>query len=269
MEMQQRFIDDVTRAVKTDARVLAAWLEGSFGRGDADRFSDVDLHLLLAPATADEFRANAEAWLGALRPLVLYRLMFDGAMINALDEEGLRLDIWLHVGARAAVDPARARVLFARGDVLDEKPPAAPPDPAALAAQLDGQIREFWRCIALVPVVAGREEHIVGFMGLNVEQGILVNVLLDGYGIARDAGVKKLNPFLPAELRRALEDALTMPDLSTGSLVTAHLALATIMRTHGPVIAARHGIVYPQALEESVLAYVDQELAALGLAART
>ncbi|MCB9161085.1 MAG: nucleotidyltransferase domain-containing protein [Caldilineaceae bacterium] len=269
MEMQQRFIDDVTRAVETDARVLAAWLEGSYGRGDADRFSDVDLHLLLAPATADDFRAGAEEWLGALRPLVLYRLMFDGAMINALDEEGLRLDIWLHVGEQAAIEPARAQVLFARGDVLHDKPPAAPPDPAALAAQLDGQIREFWRCIALVPVVAGREEHLVGFMGLNVEQGILVNVLLDGYGIARDAGVKKLNPFLPAELRNALEAALTMSDLSTRSLVTAHLALAKIMQAHGPIIAARHEFAYPQALEQSVLAYVDQELATLGLAART
>ena len=269
MEMQQRFIDDVTRAVETDARVLAAWLEGSYGRGDADRFSDVDLHLLLAPAAADDFRADAEEWLGALRPLVLYRLMFDGAMINALDKEGLRLDIWLHVGEEAAIEPARAQVLFARGDVLHDKLPAAPPDPAALAAQLDGQIREFWRCIALVPVVAGREEHLVGFMGLNVEQGILVNVLLDGYGIARDAGVKKLNPFLPAELRDALEAALTMSDLSTRSLVTAHLALATIMQTHGPIIAARHGFAYPQALETSVLAYVDHELATLGLAAGT
>ena len=75
----------------------------SYGRGDADRFSDVDLHLLLAPAAADDFRADAEEWLGALRPLVLYRLMFDGAMINALDEEGLRLDIWLHVGEEADV----------------------------------------------------------------------------------------------------------------------------------------------------------------------
>ena len=65
MEMQQRFIDDVTHAVETDARVLAAWLEGSYGRGDADRFSDVDLHLLLAPATLTPAAAD-DPLLGAL-----------------------------------------------------------------------------------------------------------------------------------------------------------------------------------------------------------
>lgn len=265
MELQQQFIDAVTRALADDERVRAAWLEGSFGRGDADRYSDVDLHVLLIPGALDEFRAGAEAWLADLRPLVLYKEMFGGSMLNAMTRDGLRVDVWLHEGEDHAIDPARAQVLHARPGALVDAPPAAPPDPAQVAARLDEQIREFWRCIAMLPVVLGRGERIVGHMGLTVEQGILVNVLLDGYAIPRDAGVKKLNPFLPDDLRRAVEDALEMPGLTLPALARAHLALAHIMQAHGPVIAQRHGFDYAQEMEHRVLSYVHQEMARLGL----
>lgn len=264
MEMQQAFIEAATDALVEDPRVRAAWLEGSFGRGDADRYSDVDLHVLLEPETGAGFRDDAEAWLNGLRPLVLYKLMFGGAMINALTDEGLRVDIWLHEGASYAVEPDKARVLTAAPGALHNKQ-AAPVDPAAVAARLDEQMREFWRCIAMTPVIVGRDERIVGHMGLTVEQGILVNVLLDGYGIARDAGVKKLNPFLPAPLRQSIEDALSVPTLTPEALAAAHLALARIMQEHGPIIARRHQIEYPHALEESALNYVHRELGRLGM----
>ncbi len=66
------------------------------------------------------------------------------------------------------------------------------------SAALDAQIREFWRCIALLPSVLGRDELIVSQMGLAIEIRLLADILVDGYKIERDAGVKKLNAFLPA-----------------------------------------------------------------------
>jgi hypothetical protein len=195
-------------------------------------------------------------------------VMFSGSMLNAMTQDALRVDVWLHEGEDHVIDPARAQVLLARPGALIDGPPAAPPDPAQVAARLDEQIREFWRCIAMLPVVLGRDERIVGHMGLTVEQGILVNVLLDGYAIPRDAGVKKLNPFLPVDLRRAVEDALSMPGLTLPALARAHLALAHIMQAHGPLIAQRHGFDYAQEIEYRVLTYVNQELARLRLDAR-
>lgn len=264
MEMQARFIDDICRRIVDDTRIDAAWLEGSFGRGDADRYSDVDLHLLTTPEHADMLQAQLESMLRDLRPLVLYKVMFDGAMVNALTDEGLRLDVWLHSGATYAIDSRRSRILHARPGALTEKGAPPPPTPATPALRLAEQIAEFWRCIAMLPVVIGRNELIVGHMGLTVEQGILVNVLLDGDAIPRDAGVKKLNPFLPEPLRAAIEAALDMPGLTPAALVAAHMGLARIMQVHGPRIAAQHSFAYPADLEASATAYVTRELERIG-----
>ena len=258
MQLQTDFLADLQTHLLADPSVLAAWLAGSFGRNRADRYSDIDLHLLLADVAA--FRSDARAWLEALRPLVLYKLLFDGQMINALTDAGLRIDIWLH-DAAPALDPAHVQVLLDRNNALRFAPsPAAAPDNAQLSATLLAQIEEFWRCIALLPTVIGRRELLVGFTGLNVELALATDILTTGYGRPRNRGVKVLNAFLGDDLRDELEAALDLQGLNSESLVVAHMALAGVIRKHGPLLAARYGFVYPLTLEESVLRYVAQEL---------
>ena len=186
MQMQTDFLTALRARLDGDPQVLAAWLAGSFGRGNADRYSDIDLHLLLADVYA--FRASAREWLGSLRPLVLYKLLFDGQMINALTDDGLRIDIWLHAEA-PLLDPAAVDVLLDRAGALRlETPPAAPSDPAQVANWLLAQIEEFWRCVSLLPTVIGRNELLVSFMGLYVELGIVTDILMAGYGVQRERG---------------------------------------------------------------------------------
>lgn len=262
-DLQQSFIDDVRRAVQGDDRIRAAWLEGSFGRGDADAYSDVDLHLLLDPSHETGFRAGAEQWLTAIRRLVLYRLLFDGRMINAMTDDALRIDLWLHAGASTGVRRDRIVALKEAPGVLQSQPAlraeAAPPE------RLGATITEFWRCIAMMPVFIGRDERLVGLMGLNVEQGLAVDILCDGYGIVRDAGVKKLNPFLPVDLRHELEAALDLQGLTIAGLAAAHLRLAALIKHHGRVVAARHHIPYPGAVEDTAITTVRNCLADLAL----
>jgi hypothetical protein len=94
---------------------------------------------------------------------------------------------------------------------------------------------------------------------------ILTDVLITGYGIARESGVKRLNEFLPADIQPAIEDALSMHGLSQQSLVEAHIKLARIMKQYGRIIAAQHDYTYPAELEAAVLDYVHKELVLLGL----
>ncbi len=141
----------------------------------------------------------------------------------------------------------------------------APTDKAALKNRLIQQIQEFWRCISLVPAVSGRDERIVGLFGLTVEVNILTDVLISGYEIPRDSGVKRLNPFLPEALRTRIEEALTFDGLSLRGLTQAHLALARIMQEEGRQIAARHDFAYPAEVEIAALDYTMRESAAIGL----
>lgn len=259
--MQTHFIQSLTTAVETDPRIRAAWLAGSFGKGIADRWSDVDAHLLIDPAQIDAFKAGVQAWLEALRPLVLYRLLFGGQMVNAMTDEGMRLDVWLHSGESAEVVEGHTRVLYAQDGALTWKPnPGTELSQAEAAAELERAIPEFWRCVAMLPVALGRDEKIIGAAGNFLILLLLTDVLCLASGVRKDRGVKALNGFLPARFRQTVEEAIALPELSRAELARTQLRLARLMQEHGPAICARWQVDYPQALEEAALGYVAREL---------
>ena len=74
----------------------------------------MDAHLLVVPANLEEFREEVETWLAEIRPLVFMRMMFSGRMVNAMTDEAMRLDVWLHDGERAEVTLGESRVLYER-----------------------------------------------------------------------------------------------------------------------------------------------------------
>ncbi len=264
MELQTTFIDHLTAISEEDPRVRAAWLSGSFGKGIADSFSDVDAHLLLPTDAVDSFREEVRGWLEQIRPLVLFRLMFEGQMVNALTVDGLRLDLWMHSGDVAEVPQGATRVLWQQKDVLRWIPSPSPQLSAAeVARQLERLIPEFWRCIAMLPVGIGRQERIVCLIGAMVEIQVLTDVFIAGSGVRNDRGAKARNDFLPAELREATESALFLPDLSSDALAQLHLRLAALMQQHGPILCARWNFPYPQEIEDAALRYVRQTLPAL------
>lgn len=260
------FLSALTAVVKQDSRLHAAWLEGSLGRGNADRFSDVDLHVLVPETELTAFRAQAEVWLGQLRPLVLFNTLFGGQMINAITVNGLRLDLWVHGGEQVEVDPGAVQVLFEHPGTLTAKSPPVPPNAEATAQRLLGLIREFWRCVTLLPAVLGRRERLVALQGLTVELGLVTELLVTASGAVRDRGVKHLNPFLPEHLRGELE-ALILPDsLTEQALADAHLRLAALVQREGRHAADAFGFEYPDALETTALTYAQSELRRLQLA---
>lgn len=251
--------------MERETSVEAAWLAGSYGRGTADRWSDIDLHVLLS-GDDGSLRTGIAARLGGVRPLVLFQWLFDGRMVNALTVDGVRLDVWFHVEP-PVLDPQATTVLFDHGGRLVLERPAAPAGVSAAetAAALRRQIEEFWRCIAMLPAVIGRREYIVSFQGLNVELNLLLDILLRGSSVVRDTGVKRLNRYLPESLRTEIEAALALDGLSVEGLVRAHLALADILRVHGRTLAQSWDFAYPFELEEAALRYVADELGLLGL----
>ena len=266
--MQIHFIESLTTATTADPRVRAAWLAGSYGKGIADRWSDVDAHLLIDPAQIDDFRAGVRVWLEALRPLVLYRLLFGDRMVNAMTDEGMRLDVWLHDGESAEVVEGQARVLYATEDALTWKPnPGSVLSQAEAAAELERAIPEFWRCVAMLPVPLGRDEKLIGAAGNFLILLLLTDVLCVQSGIRKDRGVKALNGFLPPELRCLAEDATSLPALTHEDLARFQLRLACIMQEHGPVICEQWQVDYPQALEDAALGYVAGELRQMGFGA--
>ena len=264
---QTRFIDALTAKAEADLRIRAAWLAGSFGKGLADRWSDVDAHLLIESSALGEFSEDVEAWLAQIRPLVFVRRMFEGRMVNAMTDEAMRLDVWLHGGECVNVTEGETRVLFAGNDTLDWQPnPGDALTPQAAAAELNRAIPEFWRCISMLPVPVGRDEKLICAAGNFLILMLLTDVLSVGSARRRDRGVKALNGFLPPHFRRLAEDATFLHKLTHEELARFQLRLVRIMQVHGPAICAQWNVPYPHAMEEAVLQYMAKELRTLGLA---
>ena len=121
---QYAFANQLATALSQDSRVRAVWLEGSLGRGQGDRHSDVDLHVALNVEDLTEFRANYEAFLNQIQPVMKHHKMFgamDGTIL--LDPQG-RLNLlqtWLDTQPELKVYEGRTRVLFDRDNCLERK----------------------------------------------------------------------------------------------------------------------------------------------------
>ena len=264
---QDRYIDALAAKAEADPRIRAAWLAGSFGKETADRWSDVDAHLLIDRAALEEFREDVETWLAAIRPLVLMRMMFNGRMVNAMTDEAMRLDVWLHDEDRAELTLGESRVLYEDEGTLAWQPhPGDVLTPAAAAELLGKGIPEFWRCVAMLPVVVGRAEKLVGAAGNSIILLLLTDVLCAASGRRRDRGVKALNDFLLPDHLQRVEEAVSLANLPLEDAARFPLRLARIMRDCGPAICLQWQVAYPCALEEAVLRYLNQELRSLGLA---
>ena len=263
--MHQEYLNAFTDKADSDAHILAAWLEGSFGRGAADRYSDIDIHLLVADENKEAFQQRLESWLSDIEPLVLFKDTFPGQMVTCITTAGLRLDVWIHSEDTIFLERSSVHVLFAAKGCIQFKAVCRNDESQDVAPALEQHFNEFWRVLSILPTVLGREEHIAGFMGTTFVVMSLTEVLIIGNEKQRDRGIKNINDFLPQVLREEIEEALTMQGVDKESIAKTHLRLTAIMQRYGPNIAKRHGATYPFALENAVLNYVSRELQILGL----
>lgn len=263
--MHQEYLNAFVDKADSDGRPLAVWLEGSLAKGTADRYSDIDIHLLIAEKDKKVFQHELESWLSDIQPLVLFRETFPGQMITCITTAGLRLDVWLHAGDAISLERTKVRVLSAAEGCLQFNEACRNKESKDVSTALTQHFNEFWRVLAILPTVLGRQECIAGFMGTTFLVMSLTEVLIIGNGNQRDRGVKNINAFVPQVLREEIETALTIPRINRESIAKAHLRLTAMMQQYGPDIAKQHGATYPFALEKAVLNYVSRELQILEL----
>ena len=253
--------------MERDARVKAAWLTGSFGRGaDADRHSDIDLHVWLGPDDAPGFRQELHEWLAALQPILFHEL-FGGTMVVSLlqgdDAQVVALDVFIETAAEMQITQGQTRVLLDR-DVELEQVPSTPPEQASLQRDFGVEVSYFWRLFAMLPSLE-RDERIPAVLRLNQEVAQVVNVCSLGRGRPRDVGEKRTNELLEPEERAELEGVLALPEITQTALTSAHLELARIMQRRGRLAAERLNALYPEELERAVMTYVQLELSRMRL----
>jgi len=260
-EGQRALAARLQAALVADARVHATWLGGSFGRGDGDAWSDIDV---IAVVDEDDLAACLAEYTGARNPVgetVLLMALF-GRIAHAVRPDWERYDILFVTPAEfRRYDPRTLKPLVP--DSLDAPPVATPrpayrADPAALLAAA----QEFLRVLGLMPTAVCREEWLAGQEGAHLLRQMLIEMMIEANGVGRAerGGAKKLNPYLTADQRAALE-ALPPAGANREALIGANLALARLFLPLAKDVRAQARTPWPQALETATRAQLQRTLA--------
>jgi predicted nucleotidyltransferase len=257
-EKQQAVIERSTTELPADERILAVYLVGSYGSGQADRFSDVDVHLVVTDDSVDWFK---EHWDDVLRKVSGPTVLADPipGLVGGL---GITAD-WLHVDL--VIHPLESfdrfqydglRVLFDRDGTLfpDGDIPATggrPGEPywPSVAVNL------FFYFLGNLVTVLGRDERIVGNQGIGAVRDQLISLMLAERGVHRTGGAKRLNALLSDEQRAALE-AIPAAGSDPADIVAANQYICGQFVDRGTALAEATGEKWPTEFVDATLAHL-------------
>ncbi|WP_214778729.1 nucleotidyltransferase domain-containing protein [Exiguobacterium sp. s22] len=92
---QQDAIQIITERLKHEEAVQAIFMKGSFGRGEADEHSDIDLYVMVHPDEETSFLSRRVEYLTAYRPILLKdEIHIVAPQLIAVFDDFLHLDLF-------------------------------------------------------------------------------------------------------------------------------------------------------------------------------
>jgi hypothetical protein len=256
---QETLIARITSALEPDLRVRGLFLSGSFGRGTADAWSDVDLIALVPADHQDAFIADWRGVLESIVPVVYFQRLPFKPVLHAISEDWLRCDLQF-----AAPDQTRGMTqdrhqpLIDRDGIHQTLPPALPA-PQIDARMLEGATNEFIRVLGLTPVAVGRNELELIGLGTGMLRRMLTELLVMEMNHADTGGILHLTRLLDAE-RMAVMEALPVPERSVQSAIDSQFALARAFLPRAKALYAQLGMEWPARFEAATRASLERHL---------
>ncbi|GAA2756484.1 nucleotidyltransferase domain-containing protein [Actinopolymorpha rutila] len=260
-EPQWNLIERVRAVATDDDRILAAWLAGSFATGEADAYSDVDVHCLVSDDSAEWFRDNWPETAAAIAgPLVLATGLPGLIGGYAVTKDWQHLDLIMH--PRGLADPLLTAGVMPLYDSTGNLLPAehvAPEPPTGEPFFPEAAVKVCLYFLGNLVVTFGRKELTVAHSGINAIRDGLVQVMLAERGVRRRGGNKRLNPYLSGEQRLFLE-SIPAADVSVDGITATIRVLSREFIRRGRALADRTGAAWPQELEDATIAHLQRHL---------
>jgi hypothetical protein len=256
--------------------VQAVWLSGSFARGDADRWSDLDVHLLVPDVHLNQTLANlcavldrqmASGWHCRLQtPEMVSGLSFVADPADAT-RGGVNFVIRWTGLARLQSHLERFRplkLLYVKSvlsdqlrDYLDAPWPALnQADPDTVMAALG----YFWSSLSRLPAVLNRREHLATAALINDVRHVLIDLVVALNGAQRPPSPARTNQYLGPSQRQAFEKTLPNKEVDVTVFIGQAVALIVLYRWYAPQLVEMYQIPYPHALERTVLSLLSAEV---------
>ena len=249
----RNFIDRFTAACEADGRVLAAFLGGSYAKGRADAFSDLDLTLITTDTAHETFVAEREPFVRQLgEPLFIEDFDLPNIVFITFSD-GIEAELWF--ASQSHLEHLRSGPLHVlldkTGILVGADFPPSEPDRVGQSEKMRRLIYWFWHDLSHFITAMGRGQLWWALGQLEILRGICVNLgrLRRNFS---DEGVGE-EPYFK------LEDAVPRGDLSAlqatfcpmereSMLRSAHLILQ-FYKELALSLAREHGVPYPAALE--------------------
>jgi predicted nucleotidyltransferase len=249
----QAFVDRFVKTCLADDRIVAVFLGGSYAKGYADAYSDVDLCVITTDASFEEFLNERETFLRSLGDLVFLE-DFDNPntafYIYIDDTEGE-----LNFGSESRLDQIHSgpfKILIDKQNILAGAtfPPFEPPSPERVE-KLRGLIHGFWHELSHFITAMRRDQlwwargQLEALRSIGVNLARLKNNFLDpDFG---DEAYFKIENAMPVEQLSALRE--TFCPMEKGAMLNAVVAIVHFYQELAPSLAHEHGLKYPQGLE--------------------
>ncbi|HEV8191526.1 MAG TPA: nucleotidyltransferase domain-containing protein [Ktedonobacterales bacterium] len=260
-QRHQTIVDHFVAACRADKRVVAAFLGGSYARGAADAYSDLDFYVITAEGAYTDFLAERAAFV---------RHLGEPVFLEDFDEYGFDLILFifsdgtegeLALGREGGFHHIHAGphvVLLDKTGILAETAfPEPRPSPAEQVDRLRGLVNWFWHDLShhfLTPL--GRGQLWTAFGGLEELRRTCVDLarLAADFTIAPE-GYEKVERAIPAERLAPLVATACPPQ--RGPLLLAAHAIVGYYREVVTPLAQAHSIMYPTALDRVICARLD------------
>jgi predicted nucleotidyltransferase len=251
--------------LSADPQVAAVWLGGSFARGDADPFSDVDLRVALQAGAYEPERIpeGAASLMAAATTRLRFHFGGQATLWHMLLDDGTIYD--LHVQSAEGDPPAEARlVLLCRDDAFSEKlaggESRAPEHLPAQSDEIARALQFFWMNQQKGLKVFHRGLPLLAWQGDFLMRQELIRfhyVLATGQdcGPLNRLTIHTLTPVVQAIQQHAGDPVLALvgkPARTPEELMAAASHLRDEVSRVGRLLAEKLGFDYPAAAEETV-----------------
>jgi hypothetical protein len=231
----------VIAALVADPRVAAAWLSGSFGRGEGDMWADLDLHIAIFDEHFESYLAERpQLYMQVGQPLLIQAEMpsnaVNGGRLQLVVYSGCHEIDW-NIGPLSQAErwPA-SRMLIERVPIPIATPPALTPDERLVKA--DHWLTFFWAMAPIAVKYVGRSDtrRAVSQLDLMTTAYIALWRLVtfpDGPDPWQPATNRPLEPELDARIPRVgvsidAQSALDVIRALCAQVEELHLALAAL-----------------------------------------
>lgn len=248
---QQAFVDRFRAACQADDRIGAAFLAGSYARGEADAYSDIDLGLITTDKAYDDFMAGREAFMRSLGPVEFLESFSLSNFLFFIFADGIEGELGMgHESDLLHLHSGPYVVLMDKTGLLDGVTfpyPAADPDKQR--ETLRRLIYDFWHDLSHFITAMGRNQLWWAYGQLNILREMCVNLAQLRYNFAREAeGYDKIEKALPIEWLAGLQP--TFCPMERTAMLQAGRSILQFYKDQAIPLAQAHGLAYSAKLEQ-------------------